>query len=65
MAGHAIDPGSAGMNPSRAQPTTNEVLQALAREHPNAHPYTLSLLLQAQTGIQISGAKAVKLLAQE
>jgi len=51
-----------GNSPNQLQPTIKERLQELARENPSAHPYTLSLLLSARTGIQISGAHAVKLL---
>lgn len=38
-------------------------LQLLSRRHPAAHPFTLSLELQAQTGQIISGAEAARLLA--
>jgi hypothetical protein len=39
-----------------------EALQLLAAEHPAAHPYTLTLLLEARTGTRISGALARELL---
>lgn len=38
-------------------------LQAMRVEHPDAHPYTLALLLQYRTGVRISGARAKELLA--
>lgn len=44
---------------------TQEVLcrlRALEQEHPRAHPYTLALKLQEQTGWVISGLKARQLL---
>lgn len=44
-----------------AQITT--ALQAMAAEHPAAHPYTLALLLESRHGVRISGARARALLA--
>jgi hypothetical protein len=38
-------------------------LQAMAAEHPAAHPYTLALLLESRCGVQISGEHAKELLA--
>ena len=40
----------------------SKALQAMAAEHPYAHPYTLALLLETRTGVRISGAQAKKLL---
>lgn len=39
-------------------------LLALAEEHPDAHPYTLALLLQHRSGRIISGRWARELLDQ-
>lgn len=41
----------------------SNTLQAMAAEHPAAHPYTLALLLECRTGVRISGARAKELLA--
>lgn len=41
----------------------SKTLQAMAAEHPNAHPYTLALLLESRHGVRISGARAKALLA--
>ena len=41
----------------------SKALQTMAAEHPAAHPYTLALLLEARTGVRISGARARELLA--
>jgi hypothetical protein len=38
-------------------------LQAMAAEHPAAHPYTLALLLESRCGVRIRGAHAKELLA--
>jgi hypothetical protein len=40
----------------------SKALQAMAAEHPSAHPYTLALLLECRTGVRISGAQAKELL---
>lgn len=38
------------------------LLRQLARDHPGAHPYTLSLLLQTRHGHEITGQRAAQLL---
>jgi hypothetical protein len=45
-------------------PPTNwrDTLHNLRQQQPTAHPYTLALLLEVQTGIRISGATAAKAL---
>jgi hypothetical protein len=48
-------------------PPTNwhDTLHSLHQQHPTAHPYTLALLLEVQTGIRISGATAAKALRSQ
>lgn len=38
------------------------LLRGLARDHPAAHPHTLSLLLQVRHGHEITGQRAAQLL---
>lgn len=38
------------------------LLRQLARDHPKAHPHTLSLLLQIRHGHEITGQRAAQLL---
>ena len=38
------------------------LLRQLARDHPGAHPHTLSLLLQVRHGHEITGQRAAQLL---
>lgn len=47
-----------------SKPTTKALLKALALQHPDAHPYTLALLLSVQTGRAITGDQAAKLLGK-
>ena len=46
------------------RPELSRQLQALARRHPGAHPYTLALRFQAQTGRILSGQQVKQLLAE-
>lgn len=46
------------------RPELNRQLQVLARRHPGAHPYTLALRFQAQTGRILSGQQVKQLLAE-
>jgi hypothetical protein len=46
------------------RPELRRQLQALARRHPGAHPYTLALRFQAQTGRILSGQQVKQLLAE-
>ena len=46
------------------RPELRRQLQALARCHPGAHPYTLALRFQAQTGRILSGQQVKQLLAE-
>jgi hypothetical protein len=39
------------------------VLQALREQHPAAHPYTLSLLLEVETGVRITGQATARWLS--
>lgn len=39
-----------------------QLLHQLARDHPQAHPFTLALLLNARHGIEITGRKAIQLM---
>ncbi|MEB3361371.1 MAG: hypothetical protein VKI42_04505 [Synechococcaceae cyanobacterium] len=41
---------------------TTALVAAMAREHPGAHPYTLSLLIQAQHGRMVTGQEVKRLL---
>lgn len=41
---------------------TLEILRRLRLENPGLHPYTLSLLLQVETGRQLTGAAVARLL---
>ena len=38
------------------------LLHRLARDHPEAHPFTLALLLQVRHGVEITGQKAMQLM---
>jgi hypothetical protein len=46
------------------RPELNRQLQELARRDPGAHPYTLALRFQAQTGRILSGQQVKQLLAE-
>lgn len=46
------------------RPELSRQLQALARCYPGAHPYTLALRFQAQTGRILSGQQVKQLLAE-
>ncbi len=46
------------------RPELSRQLQALARRDPGAHPYTLALRFQAQTGRILSGQQVKQLLAE-
>jgi len=46
------------------RPELSRQLQKLARRHPGAHPYTLALRFQAQTGRILSGQQVKQLLAE-
>jgi hypothetical protein len=46
------------------RPELRRQLQALARCHPGAHPYTLALRFQARTGRILSGMQVKQLLAE-
>jgi hypothetical protein len=46
------------------RPELRRQLQVLARCHPGAHPYTLALRFQAQTGRILSGQQVKQLLAE-
>ena len=46
------------------RPELRRHLQALARCHPRAHPYTLALQFQAQTGRILSGQQVRQLLGE-
>lgn len=39
-----------------------QLLHRLARDHPDAHPFSLALLLQVRHGIEITGQKAQQLM---
>ena len=47
-----------------SRPELRRQLQALARRHPGAHPYTLALQFQARTGRILSGQQVKQLLAE-
>lgn len=38
------------------------LLHQLARDHPEAHPFSLALLLHVRHGIEITGQKALQLM---
>ncbi len=40
------------------------MLRQLKAQHPEAHPFTLAILLQVQTGIVITGQQAKQLLGR-
>lgn len=40
------------------------MLRQLKAKHPEAHPFTLAILLQVQTGIVITGQQAKQLLGR-
>lgn len=46
------------------RPELRRQLQALASRYPGAHPYTLALRFQAQTGRILSGQQIKQLLAE-
>ena len=46
------------------RPELSRQLQVLARRDPGAHPYTLALRFQAQTGRILSGQQVKQLLAE-
>ena len=46
------------------RPELSRQLQALARCYPGAHPYTLALRFQAQTGRILSGQQVKQLLSK-
>ncbi len=46
------------------RPELRRQLQALAGRHPGAHPYTLALQFQVQTGRVLSGQQVKQLLAE-
>lgn len=46
------------------RPELRRQLQALARRHPGAHPYTLALQFQIRTGRILSGQQVRQLLAE-
>lgn len=46
-----------------SEPSATELVAAVAREHPQAHPYTLALLIQHQTGRVLTGQEVRRLLA--
>ena len=46
------------------RPELNRQLQELARRDPGAHPYTLALRFQAQTGRVLTGQQVKQLLAE-
>ena len=46
------------------RPELRRQLQALARRHPDLHPYTLALQFQAHTGRILSGQQVKQLLAE-
>lgn len=45
-----------------SEPSPAELVAAAARDHPTAHPYSLSLLIEAQSGRRISGQEVARLL---
>lgn len=45
-----------------SEPTPAELVAAAARDHPSAHPYTLSLLIEVQSGRRISGQEVARML---
>jgi hypothetical protein len=47
-----------------SRPELRRQLQALARRHPAAHPYTLALHFQARTGRILTGQQVKQLLAE-
>ena len=46
------------------RPELRRQLQVLASRYPSAHPYTLALRFQAQTGRILSGQQVKQLLAE-
>ena len=46
------------------RPELRRQLQALARRHPDIHPYTLALRFQAQTGRILTGQQVKQLLTE-
>lgn len=44
------------------KPSTADLVAAMAREHPGAHAYTLSLLIQARHGRTVTGQEVKRLL---
>ena len=46
------------------RPELHRQLQALARRHPDDHPYTLALHFQAQTGRILTGQQVKQLLGE-
>jgi len=46
------------------RPELRRQLQVLASRYPGAHPYTLALLFQAQTGRVFSGQQFKQLIAE-
>ena len=46
------------------RPELRRQLQVLASRYPSAHPYTLALRFQAQTGRVFSGQQVKQLLAE-
>ena len=46
------------------RPELRRQLQALARRHPDIHPYTLALRFQAQTGRILTGQQVKQLLSE-
>ena len=49
--------------PAVDPPTWLQTLQALRKQHPAAHPYTLALLLEVETGVRITGQAAARWLS--
>jgi hypothetical protein len=47
-----------------SRPELERQLRALASRHPEAHPYTLALRFQAQTGKVLTGLQVKQLLSK-
>jgi hypothetical protein len=49
---------------SQPEPTMAELVAAAAREHPGAHPYSLSLLIEVRHGRTVTGREVARLLRE-
>lgn len=63
--GCSMDAVSSRLMPAVDPPSWFPALHALQRRYPTAHPYTLAILLEVETGVRITGQVAARWLRSE